>query len=157
MCAEVEIHLIADSVSSEQVEDAIRSGIQLPLDTKEAKKYAATYFQTLLNCFHSGNNDSISREVSQSWDEVLRCLEETSRKVVAVSDEDDIIFSLYCPTRASLRELQDDDWTNELTRELDEILKLLGTSVFDFFSKLAEFTAHCQLANDWTCFARHNL
>ena len=25
------------------------------------------------------------------------------------------------------------------------------------FSKLAEFTAHCQIANDLTCFADHNL
>ena len=29
-------------------------------------------------------------------------------------------------------------------------------SVIPLFSKLAEFTAHCQLENDWTCFVEHN-
>ena len=25
------------------------------------------------------------------------------------------------------------------------------------FSKMAEFTAHCQIVNDWTCFVEHKL
>ena len=30
-------------------------------------------------------------------------------------------------------------------------------ALFDIFPKLTEFTAHCQIANDWTCFVEHNL
>ena len=35
--------------------------------------------------------------------------------------------------------------------------KLLITVVNRHFPKLTEFTAHCQIANDWVCFVKHKL
>ena len=43
-----------------------------------------------------------------------------------------------------------------------DIFKTMCTHMFVHiyirpFSKLAELTAHCQIANDWTCFVDHKL
>ena len=45
---------------------------------------------------------------------------------------------------------EEDNGKTMITLEFCEIL-------IRHFSKLAEFSAHCQIANDWTCFVEHRL
>ena len=118
-----------ESVISEQnVKTAIQFGVELsnPIDTK---KYIIAFLKKLLlqrEKFEKNLLEAhLDPKITKLWQEVLSSLEERNRKLINVHSGS-IIFTLFCPTDNSLRQLRDGKWRIELQEKIEKLLKALG-------------------------------
>ena len=99
-------------------------------DPINVKKYIIAVFQKLLLQREKLDKDllieHIKPEVMKMWQEVLSALEGTNRKLVNIQSGS-LIFTLFSPTRNSIRQLQNEAWRTALQKKIIEFLKLIGT------------------------------
>ena len=115
-------------VSEDLIEPATRFGIQ-STDLTEAKKYIITFLNRLLL-----NREKIDRNllttqlnpvITQLWQGVLSSLEERNRRLLKIQSGS-LIFTLFCPTKKSVLQIQDETWKIELQGKANELLQALG-------------------------------
>ena len=71
----------------------------------------------------------LNRETIKQWQEVLSSLEDTNRKLVSIQSGS-VVFTLFCPTRESRLQLQDENLRIKIQKKMPELLKVLGTFLF---------------------------
>ena len=126
------MELNTDSVvAQEHIDLAVKFGVDLenltgPVD---ANKYVLAFFHKLLlqreKIDHGQLTDYLQSSISTLWKEVVSTLENSNRKLLAV-ESGSIIFSLFCPTLSSTRELRDDSWIKALTLKMENLIKKIG-------------------------------
>ena len=126
------MELDSDSVvGQENINTAVKFGIDLsnlsaPVETK---KYVVAFIHKLLlqrEKIDLGQlTDYLQSSIVTAWQEVLSTLEKSDRKLVVV-DNGSIIFTLFCPTTSSARELQDDSWIKTFVQKIEQLLDKLG-------------------------------
>ena len=103
--------------------------LELNSDVVDVKKYIVAFFKNLLLQREKLDKgllmEQVSPEVTKMWQEVLFCLEEKNRRVVKV-DHGSIIFTLFCPTNSSCKQLRDKARHTELEEKLGNLLRVLG-------------------------------
>ena len=115
---EIEIH----SVSSEdQMKASIQFGI-VSSKFKNIQKYIIVFLKRLLLYKDKVNKNPT---IIKLWQEVHSSLEETNRKLVNIQSGS-LVLTLFCPTRESRLQLQDEKWIIELQERVDRLLKELG-------------------------------
>ena len=146
MCKELEIDVHIDSdVSQEHIETAIRFVVE-PFNEKDAKKYIVAFFQKLLLQREKLDRgllfDELKPSVVKMWQEVVSSLEEKNRKLVQV-DHGSVVFTLFCPTTDSCRQLQDENWRGTLITKTEELLKSLGLHYFIYLLLFMQTAMYC--------------
>ena len=98
-------------------------------DKTKAKKYIVAMFQNLLHQREKLDKgllvEHIKPKVMKMWQEVLSTLEETNRKLIDIQSGS-LIFTLFSPTRNSIRQLQNESWRTALQKKIIELLRLIG-------------------------------
>ena len=128
----MEVELDSNSVvAQEQIDTAIKFGIDRndlgnPID---AKKYVLAFIRKLLlqreKLDLSIQLDYLQSDIVTLWLEVLSMLENHGRKVVGVQSGS-LMFTLFCPTVTSKRELRDESWIKALTSKMENFVKKIG-------------------------------
>ena len=125
------------TVLSEALAAAKKFGVKCE-EKIEPSKFIVAYFTKLLlqrEKLNLGVLDSyIPRDVKQAWREFLSCLEQTKRKLLAIT-EGSLNFTLFCPTTESHEQLQDGIWRRLLTEKLKNLISVIGIFhiTFTFF------------------------
>ena len=137
MCIQLRLDLEGADVSPEGVEAAVRFGVEIQHDDKvlDAKAYVVAFFKKLLlqreKLDHGLLAEEIQPNIAQLWQEVLSTLEERNRKTLEI-ESGSIVFTLLCPTKESMKQLQEEQWARTLTAKLEDLLQSIG-KVFFFF------------------------
>ena len=115
-------------VPQEHLDTAIKFGVE-PTDGTDVKKYIVAFMRKLLlqrvKVDQNVLENYLSPPVVKQWQEMLSSLEERNRKLINIQSGS-LIFTLFCPTRESRLQLQDENWRIEIQNKLVELLKLLG-------------------------------
>ena len=126
------MELISDSVvAQEHIDLAVKFGVDLENLTApvDANNYVLAFFHKLLlqreKLDRGQLTDYLQSSISTLWKEVVSTLENSNRKLLAV-ESGSIIFSLFCPTLSSTRELRDDSWIKALTLKMENLIKKIG-------------------------------
>ena len=110
----------------------------------EPNEYIAAYLTKLLlqrEKLDLGLLDSyLPPGVKEAWQEPLSHLEQTKRKVLAVT-EGSLSFILFCPTVESYEQLQDVAWRKQLVDKLTHLLKGIGKLFFQNQRDLSQTVA----------------
>ena len=115
-------------VSDQHKKEAIKFGIQSS-DPTDAKKYIIAFLKRLL--LHREKVDMnllethLNPEITKLWNDVLSSLEERNRKLVNIQSGS-LIFILFCPTKNSVLQIQDEKWKIELQDKVNKLLNALG-------------------------------
>ena len=122
---EIETH----SVTFEhQLKASIPFGIESS-ELKNTQNYIVVFLKKLLLYKEKiGKNTlevHLNPAIIKSWQEVLCSLEDKNRKLVNIQGRS-LIFTLFCPTDNSLRQLQDEKWRIELQEKVDKLLNKIG-------------------------------
>ena len=131
MCIQLRLDLEGADVSPEGVAEAVRFSVQIQRNHKgiDVKTYVVAFFKKLLlqreKLDRSLLTEEIQPNIAQLWQEVLSILEERKRKVLEVKTGS-IVFTLFCPTKESVKQLQDELWARILTTKLEDLLKSIG-------------------------------
>ena len=118
-------------VAQEHIDLAVKFGVDLENLTApvDANKYVLAFFHKLLlqreKIDRGQLSDYLQSSIRSLWKEVLSTLKNSSRKLLAV-ESGSIIFSLFCPTLSSTRELRDDSWIKALTLKMENLIKKIG-------------------------------
>ena len=95
----------------------------------EVKKYVLAFIHKLLlqreKIDRGQMTDYLESSVVTLWHDVLSTLENSNRKLLGVQSGS-LIFTLFCPTIESLRELKDDSWIKTLTIQMEQLVHKLG-------------------------------
>ena len=135
----MEIH--TDTVVSEE---NIKTAIKFGADSSEltdAKKYILAFMRRLLLHKEKIHNNlfeaHLNPEIARMWKEVLSTLENTNRKLVNIQSGS-LIFTLFCPTKNALLQLEDERRRKVLQEKIDNLLKALGMYLNSFNFKSLE-------------------
>ena len=126
---QLQIDIQSDSVISQQhIDAAIKFGVK-KVDALDINKYVVAFLRKLLlqkekHKEHLLEN-YLNREIEKRWQEVLSSLEDTNRMLMNI-ESGSFIFTLFCPTRESRLQLQDENWKDEIQNKLTDLLRLLG-------------------------------
>ena len=118
-------------VDQEHIDMAIKFGIDLSnLSTPvEAKKYVLAFIHKLLLQREKLDlgllTGYLQSGIAKLWQEVLATLENSNRKLLAI-ESGSLIFTLFCPTISSARELRNDFWIKILFLKMESLLKKIG-------------------------------
>ena len=118
-------------VDQEHIDMAIKFGIDLSnLSTPvEAKKYVLAFIYKLLLQREKLDlgllTGYLQSGIAKLWQEVLATLENSNRKLLAI-ESGSLIFTLFCPTISSARELRNDFWIKILFLKMESLLKKIG-------------------------------
>ena len=130
-CVKLQIEVQSDPnsvISQEHLDAAIKFGIE-KTDPSDTNKYVVAFIKKLLlqrvKIDQNLLDDYISPEVVKQWQEVLSSLEERNRKLINIQSGS-LVFTLFCPTRESRLQLQDENWRLEIQTKIVELLKHLG-------------------------------
>ena len=128
----VKVEVQGDSaVDQEHIDLATRFGVDLgdPTASVEAKKYVVDFLQKIfmqrekINLGHL--TDYLQSGVSTQWQEVLSTLESSDRKLLDIRSGS-LVFTLFCPTISSARELTNKSWIKTLTVNMEQLVKEIG-------------------------------
>ena len=112
-------------ISEEHKEEANKFGIQSSEFT-EAKKYITAFLNRLLLLRDKVDKDLFTTQlnpvITKLWQEMLSSLEESNRKLINIQSGS-LIFKLFCPTKNSVLQIQDDKSKIELQEKNEEIAK----------------------------------
>ena len=115
-------------VPQEHVDAAIKFGVELT-DGTDVKSYIMGFMRKLLlqtvKVDQNVLESYLSPAVVKQWQELLSSLEERNRKLIDIRNGS-LVFTLFCPTRESRLQLQDQGWRIEIQKKMREMLKLLG-------------------------------
>ena len=118
-------------ISQEHIDTAVRFGVHLDSsDTSiDAKRYVLAFvhklliqrekldLQLLTNFLHSS--------VVTAWKAVLFTLENSNRKLLDVQSGS-LIFTLFCPTISSAREVHAVSWIKTLAQNMEQFMHKIG-------------------------------
>ena len=130
--ASVKVEVHGDStVDQEDVDLATRFGVDLGDATApvEAKKDVVAFLQKIfmqrekIDLGHL--TDYLQPGVSTQWQEVLSTLESSDRKLLDIRSGS-LVFTLFCPTISSARELTNKSWIKTLTVNMEQLVKEIG-------------------------------
>ena len=124
------MELDSDSVvGQEHIDRAIEFGVPFGDSPVNAQKYVLAFIQKLLLQREKLDLQLLTGYLPSStatlWQEVLSTLENSDRKFLGVKSGS-LIFTLFCPTISSSRELIDESWINALTQKMEQLLKNIG-------------------------------
>ena len=125
------MELDADSVvDREHIDTAIKFGVELdPTGPVERKKYIVAFFQKLVLQREKLDQglvmEHLKPEIIKMWQEVISILENSDRKVLDIQSGS-VTFQMFCPTKHSLEQLNDEMRIRSLTEKMEKLLKLLG-------------------------------
>ena len=134
LCIQLRLDLEGADVSPEGIEAAVRFGIQIYHEDKsvDAKTYVVVFFRKLLLQREKIDRGllvgEIKPRIAQLWQEVLSTLEERKRKVLEIRSGS-IVFTLFCPTKESVKQLREELWARTLTTKLEDLLQSLGKTL----------------------------
>ena len=134
MCIQLRLDLEGVDFSPEGIEAAVRFGVQIHHEDKsvDAKTYVVAFFRKLLLQREKIDRgllvEEINPRIARLWQEVLSTLEERKRKVLEIQSGS-IVFTLFCPTKGSMKQLQDELWARTLTTRLEDLLQSLGKTL----------------------------
>ena len=115
-------------IPREHMDAAIKFGVE-QIGTTDVKKYIVAIMRKLLlqraKVDQNILENYLSPEVLKQWEEVLSTLEDKNRKLINIQSGS-LIFLLFCPTRKSRLQLQEENWRLETQNKMTELLKLLG-------------------------------
>ena len=115
-------------MTEESLKAAKKFGVKVE-PTVEPNKYIAAYLTKLLlqrEKLDLGLLDSyLPPGVKDAWKELLSHLEETKRKLLAVT-QGSLSFTLFCPTIESYQQLQDETWRKQIVDILTHLLNTIG-------------------------------
>ena len=115
--------------SGEQADAAIEFGVELSDGKTDTKLYILAFLQTLLHQRQKLDLGLLANylkpTIVKAWNEVLSILEARKRKVLNIQSGS-LIFTLFCPTQESSRQLQDDTWIKTAIQKLQELIRTLG-------------------------------
>ena len=115
-------------VSEEHKKAAIKFGIQSS-DLTDAKKYIIAFLNRLL--LHREKVDrnlfttQLNPVIAKLWQEVSASVEDKNRKLVKIQSGS-LIFAVFCPTKNSVKQFQDEEWKIELQEKVNKLLQALG-------------------------------
>ena len=118
-------------VDQEHIDMAIKFGIDLSnlFTPVEAKKYVVAFIHKLLLQREKLDlgllTGYLQSGIAELWQEVLATLENSNRKLLAI-ESGSLIFTLFCPTISSARELRNDFWIKFLFLKMESLLKKIG-------------------------------
>ena len=134
-CVELQIEMDSKPgsvIPQEHLDTAIKLGIQ-EIDAVDVTKYVVAFLRNFLLQREKIDNkllaNYLNRETIKLWQEVLSSLEDTNRKLVSIQSGS-VVFTLFCPTRESRLQLEDETWRIEIQKKMAELLKVLGTFLF---------------------------
>ena len=120
---------VRQTMSQEQADAAIEFGVELSDGQTDAKLYILAFLQTLLHQRQKLDLGLLANylkpTIVKAWNEVLSILEARKRKVLNIQSGS-LIFTLFCPTQESSRQLQDDTWIKTAIQKLQELIRTLG-------------------------------
>ena len=126
----MEVELDSDSsVVQEHMDAAIRFDVDLHnlSNPVEAKKYPLAFIQKLFLQREKIDLELLTDYVQSGtvslWKEVLSTLENS--KLLGVTSGS-LIFTLFCPTISSARELKDDSWIKTLSQKMQQLTNNIG-------------------------------
>ena len=134
LCIQLRLDLEGADVSPEGIEAAVRFGVRIHHEDKsvDAKTYVVAFFRKLLLQREKIDRgllvEEINPRIARLWQEVLSTLEERKRKVLEIQSGS-IVFNLFCPTKGSMKQLQDELWARTLTTRLEYLLQSLGKTL----------------------------
>ena len=110
------------------LEVAIKCGIK-EVDATDINTYIVAFLSKLLLLREKLGKRMLEHylipAITKQWQEMLSSLEERNRKLINIQNGS-LIFLLFCPTRESRRQLQDENWRRDIQKKLAELLKVLG-------------------------------
>ena len=115
-------------VSDQHKKEAIKLGIQSS-DITDTKKYIMAFLNRLLLHREKVDKNLIEAQldpvITKLWQEVFSSLEERKRKLINIQSGS-LVFTLFCPTKNSVLQIQDEKWKIKLQEKLKNLLKALG-------------------------------
>ena len=125
------MHIDNHSIGEQQVDRVAKFGVYLgdPTDPAEAQKYVLAFVHKLLlqreKIDRGLLKDYLESSVIALWQEVLATLENSNRKFLGVQSGS-LIFTLFCPSIDSARELRNDSWIKNLIRKMEQLVHEIG-------------------------------
>ena len=129
MQLQIDIQSHSDSaIPYEHVEAAIKFGVD-QRDSSDATKYIVAFLRKLFlprekineGLLKNYMNPAITKQLS----EVFSILEDENRKLTNIQSGC-LIFTMFCPTKISRFQIQDENWRIEVQKKITELLRLLG-------------------------------
>ena len=130
-CVQLQMGIKCDSdciVPEEHMEAAIKFGVE-EIEGTDVLKYIVAFMRKLLlqrvKVKENVLENYLSPAVAKQWQEILSTLEDKNRKLINIQSGS-LIFLLFCPTRKSKIQLQDENWRIEIQNKMAKLLKLPG-------------------------------
>ena len=115
-------------IAQEHMNAAIKFGVE-QIDATDVKKYIVAFMRKLLlqraKIDQNVLENYLCPAVAKQWQGMLSTLEDKNRKLVGVQSGS-LIFLLFCPTRESRLQLQEENWRIGIQEKMAKLLKLLG-------------------------------
>ena len=126
----VEIH-DDSAIGQQHIDLATTFGVDLgnPSAPVEAKKYVVAFVKKIflqrekLSLGHL--TDYLESGITKLWQEVLTTLESSERKLLDIRSGS-LVFTLFCPSVSSARELTGESWTKTLKVNMEKLMKEIG-------------------------------
>lgn len=150
----MEVQFSSDFVISQQHMDAAMKFGDEVGNTSEINKYIVAFVRKLLLQREKLDKNILKNyldsEVSNFWVKVLSSLEDKNRKLINIQSGS-LILILFCPTRKSRLQLQEENWKTEIQNNMSELLNLLGN-----LNRLVNFTV-ADLFHSGAIMCQHNI
>ena len=115
-------------IPHEQVDAAIKFGVE-QIDAADVKQYIVAFMRKLLLQREKIDKDVLTNYlipvITKQWQEMLSSLEESNRKLINIQSGS-LTFKLFCPTKNSVQQIQDDKSKIELQEKMKKLLNTLG-------------------------------
>ena len=115
-------------IPQKHLDAAIKFGVE-EIDGTDVLKYIVAFMRKLLlqrvKVDKNVLENYLSPVVAKQCQEMLSTLEDKNRKLINIQSGS-LIFLLFCPTRMSKLQVQDENWRIEIQNKLAKLLKLLG-------------------------------
>ena len=115
-------------IAQENMNAAIRFGVE-QIDGTDVKKNILAFMRKLLlqraKVDQNVLENYLSPAVAKQWQEILSTLEDKNRKLINIQSGS-LILTLFCPTRMSRLQLQEENWMIQIQSKMAELLKLMG-------------------------------
>ena len=124
----INIQFDADAViPPENLDIAIKFGIE-KIDATDINAYIVAFLRKLLLQREKLEKRMLENYllpiIAKQWQELLSSLEERNRKLLNIQSGS-LVFTLFCPTRESRLQLQDENWRIGIQQKIAKLLHIL--------------------------------
>ena len=131
-CARLELEMNTKREVPKKGLDTFRSmGVELEANETDPEKCIVAFLKHLLLQREKLRTGVLQAYLGQHgetvtwWQEFLESLEQNKRKLLDVEDGS-VNLTLFCPTKESFEQLEDESWTADITTQFRKLLILLG-------------------------------